>query len=56
MKGEEIKMSKNQIFINGKWRMADEEPYHPNIVEKILHFFGKHIYVRGHCVICNKEK
>ena len=41
-------------FKNGKWADAVEEPYYPNIAERFLHFFGRHIWIKNKCLICNK--
>ena len=47
----------DEKFINGKWRMADEEPYYPSLFEKITHWFGKHWYYEAnHCLICGRKK
>ena len=55
MIGGEIML--DEKFINGKWRMADEEPYYPSLFEKITHWFGKHWYYEAnHCLICGRKK
>lgn len=37
----------------GEWMKAKPEPYYPNLIEKITHFFGKHWYYQADkCVMC----
>ena len=41
----------------GNWIPAIPLPYHPNIIEKITHWFGKHWYYwAGRCVMCGKDE
>jgi len=44
---------------DGSWSKAKPLPYYPNLVEKILHFFGVHQWTYQKpfkCVMCEKIK
>ena len=47
----------NMVLENERWKKAQEERYYPNIVESLVHFFGKHLYYEASSfLICGKTK
>jgi hypothetical protein len=50
-------MNENLALVNGHWVPAQEEPYYPNLYEKIMHTLGKHFFYQAEdCVMCGKKK
>lgn len=43
-----MKAETEMLDADGNWIEAVEEPYYPNIVERIKHRFGHHIFVFSH--------